>query len=91
MTVFLDIFASTVQLLLTVISYSMLGRALMPLFIDVEESRFFLMLCIITEPFVMPVRAVMVHFNIGQDSPIDLAFTLTYIILTIVQLFLPAI
>ena len=49
------------------------------------------MLCIITEPFVMPVRAVMVHFNIGQDSPIDLAFTLTYIILTIVQLFLPAI
>lgn len=63
----------------------------MPLFIDVEESRFFLMLCIITEPFVMPVRAVMVHFNIGQDSPIDLAFTLTYIILTIVQLFLPAI
>ena len=63
----------------------------MPLFCDVEESRFFLMLCIITEPFVMPVRAVMVHFNIGQDSPIDLAFTLTYIILTIVQLFLPAI
>ena len=91
MTVFLDIFASTVQLMLTVISYSMLGRALMPLFIDVEDSRFYLMLCVITEPLIIPVRAVMAHFNVGQDSPIDLAFSLTYIILTMIQLFLPAI
>ena len=63
----------------------------MPLFMDVEDSRFYLMLCVITEPLIIPVRAVMAHFNVGQDSPIDLAFSLTYIILTMIQLFLPAI
>ena len=87
----LNIFATTVQLALSVILYAMLGRVLMPFFTDIEDSRLYLMLCLITEPLVIPVRAVMYHFNIGQDSPIDLAFSLTYLILTFIQIFLPVI
>jgi len=87
----LNILAATVQLAISLICYAMLGRMLMPLFTDVEDSRLYLMLCAMTEPFIIPVRAVMIHFNIGQDSPIDWSFSLTYIILTMIQVFLPVI
>jgi hypothetical protein len=45
----------------------------------------------VTEPFIIPVRALLFRLNIGQDSPIDWAFSLTYILIYIVQLFLPVI
>lgn len=69
----------------------MLVRMIMPFFTDVEESRFYLGACLISEPFVAPVRAIMVKFNIGQDSPIDWAFFTTAFIIGSVRLFLPII
>ena len=69
----------------------MMARALLPFFINPEDSRLYFFVTAITEPFVIPVRHLLYKFNIAQDSPIDISFMLAYILLFIIQLFLPAI
>ena len=69
----------------------MMIRALLPIFVDVEESRVFLFVLVITEPFVIPVRFLLYKLNIGQDSPVDWSFFATYLILSVLTMFLPVI
>ena len=88
---FVYIFAKTVQIIISVVSFSMLIRAIMPFFFDVEGNRFYALACVISEPFIAPVRFVMVKLNIGQNSPIDWSFFATYLILWLLQSMLPAI
>ena len=87
----LFIFAKTVSLVLDIVSISMLIRMILPFFVDPEENKLYLVTCYVTEPFIAPVRAVMVRFNIGQDSPIDWAFSITYILIWLVGNLLPSI
>lgn len=87
----LYILAKTVQVALTVVYYAMLVRMLLPIFLDVEESRLYALLCLITEPFIIPVRYLFVKFNIAQDSPIDWSFSASCLILILVTSLLPAI
>lgn len=74
-----------------VVSFAMIIRMLLPFFVDPNESRLYVLAFFITEPFIIPVRAIMVRLNIGQDSPIDWAFSITYIILWLLSSLLPAI
>ena len=69
----------------------MIIRKLLPIFIDPTESRIYAITCFVTEPFIAPVRAIMVRLNIGQDSPIDWAFSITYILIWLLSGLLPAI
>lgn len=87
------IFAKTVSLVIDVVSISMFVRMILSLFSfdDPTENRLYMISCYITEPFIMPVRAIMVHFNIGQDSPIDWAFFITSILLGLIAGILPII
>lgn len=85
------IFAKTVSLVLDVVMLAMLIRMILPFFVDPTENRIYLITCYVTEPFIAPVRAVMVRLNIGQDSPIDWAFSITYILIWLVGNLLPAI
>ena len=87
----LYIFAKTVSLVLDIVSISMIIRMILPFFVDPEENKLYLVICYVTEPFIAPVRAVMVRFNIGQDSPIDWAFSITYILIWLVGSLLPSI
>jgi len=87
----LTIFAKCISILLSVVSFCMLVRMLLSFFPDFQDSRVALFVTAVTEPFVIPVRALLYRFNIGQDSPIDWAFSLTYILLYVVQLFLPVV
>ena len=86
----LDFFARFISVLLDTVSIAMLIRVFMPFFIDVEGSRLYAFLSIITEPFIAPVRFLLVKFNILQDSPIDWSFTFAYILISLVQSLLPA-
>ena len=86
---FLIIFAKTVSLLLSVLSYAMFGRAILSFFPSMDGSRVSAFLIALTEPVIVPVRALLYKFNIGQNSPIDLSFSLTYLLIVIVQMFLP--
>lgn len=91
MLTLLTIFAKCISILLSVVSFCMLVRMLLSFFPDFQDSRVALFVTAVTEPFVIPVRALLYRFNIGQDSPIDWAFSLTYILLYVVQLFLPVV
>lgn len=89
MTTILFIFAKCISLLLSVVSFCMLVRMILSFFPAFAESRVAVFVTLVTEPFIIPVRTLMYRFGIGQDSPIDWAFSLTYILIYIVQLFLP--
>ncbi len=88
---FFYIIAKTVSIALEVVSFAMIIRMLLPIFIDPTDSRIYAITCFVTEPFIAPVRAVMVRLNIGQDSPIDWAFSITYILIWLLSGLLPAI
>ena len=85
----LMIFAKTVSLLLSVLSYAMFGRAILSFFPSMDDSRVSAFLIALTEPVIIPVRALLYKFNVGQNSPIDISFSLTYLLIVIVQMFLP--
>ena len=90
----LYIFAKTVSLVIDIVSISMFIRMILSLFnfgSDPSENKLYMISCYITEPFIMPVRAIMVHLNIGQDSPIDWAFFITSILLGLIGGLLPVI
>ena len=85
--------AKLISIALTVVSYAMMVRAILPFILggNVEDSRIYLFVSVITEPFIAPVRLLLVKLNILQDTPIDMAFMLTYFILIFLQMMLPAI
>lgn len=91
MITLLQILAKTISIALSVVSYAMIGRMLLPIFKNPADSKLYQFLFVITEPFVAPVRALFVRFNIGQNSPIDWSFTAAYFLLIIIQGFLPVI
>ena len=69
----------------------MLVRMIMSFFPSLEGGKVGAFVIVVTEPFIIPVRAWLYRLNIGQDSPIDWAFSLTYILIYIVRLFLPVV
>ena len=85
------IFAKSISITLGIVSLAMLVRVILQFFVDPMQSRIFALTLVITEPFIVPVRALMVKFNIAQDSPIDWAFSITYILIWMLRTFLPAI
>ncbi|MBO7304168.1 MAG: YggT family protein [Clostridia bacterium] len=86
---FLDFFARLIRILIEAVSLAMMVRMIIPFFKNPEESRLYLFTSLLTEPFIAPVRFLMVKFNLLQDSPIDWSFTITYILLAMVSGMLP--
>ena len=91
MLIFIQILAKTIAIALSLTTYAMLGRSLLPLFVNPMESRAYYFLYTITEPFVLPVRWIFRKFNIAQNSPFDIAFIVAYIGLVILQAIMPII
>ena len=85
------IIAKTVQICLGLASFSMMARMLLPLFVNPMDSRLYAISCYVSEPFVLPVRFVMAKLNIGQNTPIDVAFIVAYLIVWVLELILPVI
>ena len=84
----LYVIAAVIAITLDVASLAFLLRALMPLFCDVETNKIYLFVCIVTEPFIIPVRAILVKFNWLQGSPFDWSFTISYLLIALVRMFL---
>ena len=87
----LFIIAKTISLLLEAVSLAMLLRMILPFFLEPEESRHYTLMFCVSEPFIAPVRMIMIKLNIGQNSPIDWSFFVTYILLSVLQMLLPVI
>ena len=91
METILYILAKTVQLYLNLASYAMLARVVMQFFVNVEESKLYLLLCYVSEPVILPFRIVMAKLNIGQNLPLDMPFMAACLGLSVLQIFLPVI
>ena len=89
MEVILLILARTVSIWLSAVSIAMIIRMLLPFFTNPEESKLYVLSFAVSEPAVIPVRALMAKMDIGQNSPFDIAFTVTYFLIFIIRLFLP--
>lgn len=89
--IILYILAKCIRIVLDVIYLAMMVRALLPLFADVESSPFYMLTVAITEPIVAPIRIIISKLGIAQSTPIDMGFMATYLLLFVLNLFLPAI
>ena len=67
----------------------MIARMLLPLFVNPEDSGAYKIAFAISEPVVIPVRLVMAKMDVGQNSPLDIPFTVSYFLIIIIRMFLP--
>lgn len=83
----IEIIKQVVIILLMTVQFAMLGRAILSWFpIDNKLVDF---LYAITEPFIRPVRMLFEKMNWFSGLPIDMSFLFTYIIISVVLMFLP--
>ena len=73
---------------LDVVSLAMLGRAILSWFPTDGPTRIGSFLYVITEPFIIPVRALCGRFGWFRGLPLDMPFLLTMVSLSFVSLLL---
>ena len=86
----LYVIARTVQLLLGFIEVAMFLRAILSWFIMDEENRFMLFLVAVTEPIILPLRALCSKIPAIDESPLDIPFFIAFLLLTLLNGLLPA-
>ena len=69
------------------IQTAMLIRAVLSWFM-LDSNRFVDFLHAVTEPFVYPIRRLLQKMNWLQGTPIDFSFMLTYLIISVLTIFL---
>ena len=77
-----------VRALLLGLEIAMLLRAILSWFPIDEDNRFLNLLYCITEPIIMPVRALLEKLGWFQDLPLAMSFFFTYILLSVVSMLL---
>ena len=82
--------SASVQIFLEVLLYAMFFRAILSWFLS-PESPILRFLMIITEPFILPFRFILVKLNLLQDSPIDFSSLIAYLVIMLVSYALPII
>ena len=83
----LVVIANIVRIILTVLQLAMLLRAILSWF-PMEPNGFTDFLFGITEPIIYPIRALFNRFNWFQNSPIDISFSVAYILLFVISMLL---
>ena len=78
----LHIVSTVVVTLLSVIQLAMLVRAILSWF-PMDENRFTDFLYGITEPIIYPVRTLFARMNWFQQSPLDMSFMITFLLLSV--------
>ena len=87
MDILIELIKGIAFVLLSVVETAMLARAIVSLF-DMEGGKLLGFLYSLTEPFITPVRTILVKMNWLQDSPIDFSFMITFMLISIITLFL---
>lgn len=89
MTGILYIFTKTVSVLISALQLLMMLRAVISWLPVDEDSNLVTFLYTMTEPLIMPVRALLSRFEALEDMPIDISFLIAFMLLSLVQLILP--
>lgn len=71
--------------MLSVVQTLMMIRAIASWFFPAEDNAFQRFLVAATEPFIIPVRAVLERIDFIASLPIDISFLITYVLLSILQ------
>lgn len=77
--------STVVSLLLGAIQLLMFVRALLSWFPIDEENPILQFVTAATEPFIIPVRALLERVEFIASSPIDISFFVTFILLSVLQ------
>lgn len=77
------------DLMIKLISFAMLIRAVLGWFFE-PQGKLFDFLFVLTEPAITPLRKLFAKMNWFQGTPIDAAYSFTYIVLMILEVFLSA-
>jgi uncharacterized protein YggT (Ycf19 family) len=71
--------------LISLIQTMMMVRAIMSWFFLPEESGVLRVLTVLTEPFIVPVRALLQRIDALSSLPIDISFMVTFFLLSLLQ------
>lgn len=77
-----------VIIFLTAVQFAMLARAILSWF-PMDSNKFTDFLYTVTEPFIYPVRMLFQKMNWFSGLPIDMAFFVSYLLITVVLMLLP--
>ena len=87
----LDILCISLRILLSLLELCFFLRAILS-FLNPEEEGFFAgILYVLTEPVLLPIRALFERLRFGENSPIDLSFFAGFLLLTLLNTLLPII
>ena len=90
MQIVFSIAAKLIALTLSAVSFAMMARAILSL-LRIDDGKIYTFFVLVTEPFIIPVRFLLVKFNLLQNSPIDWSFTISYLLIFLIQMTLPII
>ena len=92
MELFIRIVVVSVRLLISALELLMIARALLSWlpFFD-EDSPLQNFLFTVTEPVILPIRALLERSETIASLPIDLSFFVAYFILILIGIFLPSV
>ncbi len=88
MNAFLYVVKAVVHYGLITVQICMFIRALLSWFPIDDDNPFLMLVYAVTEPFIVPFRMLLDRFGIGDDSPIDIAFLMTVILLSALTIFI---
>ena len=80
MDVFFELVKLTLYVLVSALMFAMTARAVLSWF-PIGENKFSDFLYVLTEPLIMPVRALFKKMNWFTDFPLDMSFMATSLIL----------
>lgn len=76
-----------VVIFIELLSLAMSARAIISWFFD-TDGKFIRFLYVFTEPAIMPIRKIFYKMNWFQDTPIDMSYIATYIVLLLIEVLL---
>ena len=81
----LYVLSATVHLMLSAVMLAMTARAIMSFIPNAQDTKFFAFVFMISEPIIIPIRFLLYKLNLFQNTPLDISFLLTYIILMLID------
>ncbi len=82
------VITATLSLILAALQLLMVIRAVTSWFPIEEDNAFMRFVYFVTEPVIMPVRAVLDRFGLFEGFPLDMGFFFTFMLLSILSMFL---
>ena len=87
MDILLEVLRGTAYLLIYVLHTAMFVRAILSWF-PIGQGKLAEFLYAVTEPVIYPVRVLFEKLNIGVGLPIDIPFFVTFLLLSLISMFL---